>query len=167
GGAPLWRRQIETLRALGPCEIFISGPPREEWSGFAVIADETPDAGPLAGIVASLRRCAGSHLVVLAVDLPRMTPHFLRSLTDLCAEQTGVVAKSEKFHEPLAAIYPKACLSIAGRCLASGERSMQNFVARAIGVGLLRERKVVAAEQSLCLNVNTPGDVDALRGGTT
>src|SRR2546428_9892635 len=71
-GIPLWQRQFEILRELRPHEIFISGPPRKEWSGLEVVADETPDAGPLAGLVASLRRCRSPLLLVLAVDLPRM-----------------------------------------------------------------------------------------------
>lgn len=159
GGTPLWRRQIGILRALAPVEIFISGPPRPEWSGFPVVADATPDAGPLAGVVAGLRRCAGSHLVVLAVDLPRMTPEFLRSLAALCTERTGVVPRAEKFHEPLAAVYPKACLAIAEECLASGDHSLQNFVARSIAAGLLRERVLTQDDAPLFLNANTPADL--------
>ncbi len=162
-GVPLWRRQIETLRALSPAEVFISGPAREEWRGFAVVADEIPEAGPLAGIAASLRRCAASHLAVLAVDLPRMTPDFLRSLLALCAPMGGVVAMADSFYEPLAAVYPEAFLPLADAYLARGELSLQRVVASAVATGMLRERPLTPDEQSLFLNVNTPGDLPGPR----
>ena len=38
-GQMLWRRQIETLRALSPEQLMISGPPREAWGEFEIVAD--------------------------------------------------------------------------------------------------------------------------------
>jgi molybdenum cofactor guanylyltransferase len=155
-GEKLWQRQVRILRELSPDELFISGPPRVEWSGLAVVSDAQPGAGPLGGLVASLRHCAHPMLVVLAVDLPRMTSGFLRSLIESCGDSSGVVAKAGDFYEPLAAVYPKACLAIAEDCLASGELAMQRFVARALGAKLLRERVLRDDEKRLFSNVNTP-----------
>ncbi|HEX3817495.1 MAG TPA: molybdenum cofactor guanylyltransferase, partial [Chthoniobacterales bacterium] len=108
-GEALWRRQEATLRQLEPEEVLISGPPRD---GRLTIADEFGNTGPLSGIATALRRCSAPLLVVLAVDLPRMTSEFLRSLLALSDHGKGVVPRCEKFFEPLAAIYPKACFSL-------------------------------------------------------
>ncbi len=70
-GQPLWRRQIETLRAAVARQLMISGPPREEWRECEIVADEIAEAGPLAGVAAALRKCITPRLVVLAVDLPQ------------------------------------------------------------------------------------------------
>ena len=84
-GEPLWRRQIATLQQLEPAQIMISGSSRAEWNEYEIVTDEIVDAGPLAGVAAALQKCAAPLLVVLAVDLPRMTTDFLRSLLALCA----------------------------------------------------------------------------------
>ena len=31
-GVPLWRRQFDILRSLGPHELFIAGPAHDDWS---------------------------------------------------------------------------------------------------------------------------------------
>ncbi len=79
-GKPLWQRQLATLRRLSPEQLMISGPAREEWKDNEIVADEIANAGPLAGISAALRRCTTPRLVVLAVDLPKITATFYRDL---------------------------------------------------------------------------------------
>jgi molybdopterin-guanine dinucleotide biosynthesis protein A len=158
-GEPLWRRQIALLRELEPREIFISGPAREEWSGFRVVPDFLANAGPLAGLAASLRVCADTHLLALAVDLPRMTAGYLRSLIHHCTAERGVVPGDADFLEPLAAIYPTTCLPLAESCLASGELAMHDFVARCVEAGLMRVIPVAASERPLFFNANTPADL--------
>ncbi len=152
-GQPLWRRQLETLRQLSPEQLMISGPPHDEWSEYDVIADEIADAGPLAGVTAALQKCTAPWLVVLAVDLPRMTAHFLRTLGH------GTVPCGSAGFEPLAAIYPATCLPLALQALRNGDFSMQSFVRNAIDQGLLVERKISEAEYPLFSNLNTPADL--------
>src|SRR5438105_12123577 len=101
GSEKLWQRQVRILRELSPDELFISGHPRAEWSGLVAVPDAQPGVGPLGGLVASLRHCSHPMLVVLAVDLPRMTSTFLRSLIDSCGDSAGVVTKAGDFYEPL------------------------------------------------------------------
>src|SRR5207302_334798 len=87
GGVELWHRQLELLTALKPDELFISGPSRSEWNGVGaeVIEDAVENAGPLAGIAASLQRCASPLLLVLAVDLIAMSSVYLRQMLENCA----------------------------------------------------------------------------------
>ncbi len=154
-GQPLWRRQLETLRQLSPEQLMISGPSREEWSECEIVADEIAEAGPLAGVAAALQRCTAPLLVVLAVDLPRMTIDFLRSLLDF----GGAVARGEHGFEPLAAVYPTSCTPLAAEALSRGDFSMQNFVQEAIKQGLIVASETSAAERTLFTNLNTPADL--------
>ncbi len=150
---PLWRRQLATLQKLAPEQLMIAGPPNEYWREYEIVADEIAGAGPLAGVTAALRQCTAPRLVVLAVDLPRITADFLQSL------DPGGVPRGPEGFEPLAAVYPVTCLAAALRALREGDFSMQNFVQRAIDEGLLVERKISADEFSLFSNLNTPADL--------
>lgn len=164
-GEPLWKRQLHTLRSLRPEELFISGAPRKEWENFEVIADEVVNGGPLAGVAASLHRCTTSHLVVLAIDLPRMTAKYLSSLIELADDGVGVVPVSTRGLEPLAALYPQRCRQIAQDCLEDGDYSMQQFVRKVSARGWLREQPVLPNELELFINLNTLADYEeTLRG---
>jgi molybdopterin-guanine dinucleotide biosynthesis protein A len=154
-GAPLWQRQLATLQKLSPEQLMISGPARAEWGDCKVVADAVTNAGPLAGVAAALQKCTTPLLVVLAVDLPRMTTEFLRSLLDL----GGAVARGPRGFEPLAAVYPTSCTSLAVKALSNGDFSMQNFIHESIKKGLLVAREPSQAEINLFANLNTPSDL--------
>ncbi len=161
-GEPLWRQQIETLRALEPAELFIAGPPRHEWSEHEVIADAQPETGPLAGLVAGLRRARASLLVVLAVDLPMMPASYLRQLLEGSSAECGVVPLRGDFFEPLAAVYPSASLALAEANLRDGVYALQDFARACVAQGLVRPSPVAPEDEALFANLNRPADVRAL-----
>ena len=163
-GVALWQRQLQTLRDLAPSEIFLAGPTQPEWieTGLEIVADVGIDVGPLGGLVAVLRRCKNTRLLVLAVDLPNMTSEFLKQLLTTCPDNGGVIPKRSERFEPLAAVYPVRCLPLAESCLDSGEYSLQQLVRRATGAGLMTTRKIANAELSLFFNLNTLADLAAM-----
>ena len=158
---PLWRRQLQLLEDLRPHELFIAGPAHKEWQqiGCIIIPDAAANAGPLAGIVAALQRCSAPLLLVLAVDLPSMTSCYLRELVESCATDCGVVPSYGEQCEPLAAIYPTRSLSLADRCVASRDLSVQKFAARCLAEGLVVQKKITSDKRPLFLNMNTPDDL--------
>ena len=160
-GALLWKRQLQLLKELRPHELFIAGPAHEEWqeTGCIVIPDAALNAGPLAGIVAALHRCSAPLLLVLAVDLPKMTTRYLRELVDSCEADRGIVPSYGERSEPLVAIYPKRSLELAKRCLASRELSVQRFAARCVAEGFAVQKEIATNERPLFLNMNTPDDL--------
>jgi molybdopterin-guanine dinucleotide biosynthesis protein A len=160
---PLWLRQIQTLRELSPEQLLIAGPQRESGSEFEFVTDEMPEAGPLGGVAAALQRCSTLHLVVLAVDLPQMRAEFLRSLFASCQLGQGVVPRTERGSEPLAAIYPVSCCALALDRLGRGDFSMQNFVRCALAARFLIERLVSPDEEAFFANLNTPADYERAR----
>jgi molybdopterin-guanine dinucleotide biosynthesis protein A len=163
-GLPLWRRQLQLLCELGPHELFLSGPAHEEWreNDCIIVPDAQADAGPLAGLVATLRRCSAPLLVALAVDLPHMTAQHLSGLVALCSDDVGIIPRTGEDFEPVAAVYPRRSLRIAESCLATRSYSMQHFAERCVSEDLVTVRKVEPENESLFLNMNTPADLRAL-----
>src|ERR1043165_8061611 len=92
-GKPLWQHQITLLESLNPVEILISARTDHDWRpGTAIfVVDQPPSVGPLSGIAATLHTCRGSHLLVLAIDLPWMTSSYLHSLLDQLRPGCGIV----------------------------------------------------------------------------
>jgi molybdopterin-guanine dinucleotide biosynthesis protein A len=167
GNQPLWQHQLATLRDAGADEFLISGRSDGPYAtaGVPVIADEQPELGPLGGLVSSLRRAQHEWVLVLAIDLPLMTPAFLRQLVeDAAATKRGVLPQSPSGWEPLAAVYPRACLQPAEACLERRELSLQNFASRAEAEGLLIAHPITGAESQLFLNLNTEDDLRRLPG---
>jgi molybdopterin-guanine dinucleotide biosynthesis protein A len=157
-GQPLWRRQLAILRALDPRELFISGPSDGPYAeaGVAIVEDTIPGLGPLGGIAAVLERIASPRVVVLAIDLPAMTPDYLAGLL---REETPLVPERSGFFEPLAAAYPKTAQPVAAKFLGETDRSLQRFVRELIARGLVTTRLVTSAEDFLFRNINAPGDL--------
>ena len=166
-GVPLWLHQIATLRAVRPTELFISGREQGPYSqnylgvgepGIRVVMDPAPGLGPLAGIATALRSAHCHSVLILAVDLPAMSPHFLSALV-LNSQGDGLVPQDPDGFEPLAAVYTKKCLPLAESLLISGSLSLQFFVRRAVALGLIRVQKLQPSERGLFLNLNRPADL--------
>jgi molybdopterin-guanine dinucleotide biosynthesis protein A len=157
GGQPLWRRQWAVLAEAGATERFISARPEQGWvpDGVPVVRDAVAEAGPLAGIAAALEQMRGTHLLVLAVDLPRMEAAWFGRLRALCAPGVGAVGRREGFYEPLAAIYPRGLARDAAARLMRGEYAMQRFIAAAGAA--LRSVGIGADEAAWFANWNEPG----------
>ncbi len=167
-GELLWERQLRILRELEPDEVFIAGPPHDVWraSGAEIVADARGNAGPLAGLVAGLRRCDAPLLLALAVDLPNITGEYLTGLLHSCDDRAGVVPVNAGKFEPLVAIYPRVSLDLAENCLRDGQLSLQNFADRAVSSGLVKTQAVNAGDLRLFLNMNTPADLAAVAPGS-
>ena len=156
-GRLLWQRQLDVLRRLEPAELFVSGPRREGFPPeLTCLPDEQPGCGPLGGIVSALGAMSVTRLVVLAVDLPLMTPEFLRGLLERAADRRGVVPRHREsgLYEPLAAVYPSACLALAQARLDGDDWSLQRFVRTADES--LRAYEVATGEEALFANWNEP-----------
>ena len=160
-GQPLISRALSAVRSSGITEVFISGRDGSDYSllGCPVLLDRETGLGPLAGIERALEATRASLMLVLAVDLPRMTGGFLRKLADSCEPLIGAIPKLGGQLEPLAAIYPRRCRDIARDCLLKGQRAARDFAEVC-----LRERAAkifeVLPEDVQCFdNWNSPSDV--------
>lgn len=158
GGRSLLARQIETARAAGAEEVFISGRSDADYGAFGlpVLHDERAGCGPISGVIAALRRATHPHLLVLAVDLPLMRAGFLKGLLQDCAPGRGAVPCLGGHYEPLAAIYPQAFRPPAEAAYRIGECSLQGLISKAIQRSLLVAREVAPGDEGCFLNLNSP-----------
>ncbi|MGC4074017.1 MAG: molybdenum cofactor guanylyltransferase [Nibricoccus sp.] len=163
-GTPLWRRQYNLLAQAGASsDRMLSVRSEQKWPPLDVtrVVDAAPESlGPIAGIAAALAKTRGSHLLVLAVDMPRVPLAWFARLRERCAERIGVVGvRADGNFEPLAAIYPQAMLPMVRAAVSDRELSLQKLIARAVDEGFLRTQEIPAAEAAWFENWNDPADV--------
>jgi molybdopterin-guanine dinucleotide biosynthesis protein A len=161
-GEPLWARQLSLLRDLKPAALWVSARTPPGWlpPDAELILDAPPSRGPLSGIAAALDRMHSSHLLALAVDLPRMTTAHLRKIAGMANPACGVIPRNQDCLEPLAAIYPKQALSPAQSALTSQDFSMRSFAGELLRLELLRDYVLSCEEQGLYQNLNTTQDLE-------
>jgi molybdopterin-guanine dinucleotide biosynthesis protein A len=163
-GEALWARQLQLLRELNADVVSVSARLRPEWcpNEIEVIADEPPSRGPLSGLSAALRKAQTTHLLALAIDLPRMNPATLRRLWSQAAPGCGVIPSRGNMLEPLCAIYPAQVAADAADTIAHREDvSMQSFVRSLCRRNRMRVHAVNESDRQFFQNVNTPLDFEA------
>jgi molybdenum cofactor guanylyltransferase len=156
-GTPLWRRQLATLESTGANEILISGRldgPYSE-SGFPIMEDMESDLGPLGGIATTIAMARHPLVLVLAIDLPRMTGAYLQSLLP----NAPVIPRRGSRFEPLAAVYSRNCMEVFERRLVQRHLSLQSAIHELVERGDVSVCDVSAAEAPLFDNLNTPEDL--------
>lgn len=160
GGEPLWQRQLRILRELQPAVLQVSARTRPAWcpAEIEVIPDEPPSRGPLSGLAAGLARRQTSHLLALAIDLPRMTAEHLRRLWNRARPGNGIIPLHDDYFEPLCAVYPVEAAAIAQETLQDDDVSLQHFVQRLVNQSRVQAYSLTTEERSLYLNLNRPSD---------
>jgi molybdopterin-guanine dinucleotide biosynthesis protein A len=164
-GEPLIARALKTVRDLGVLEIFISGRAGTDYSALrcSVLLDREIGLGPLGGIERALDFTQAPLMLVLAVDLPRMTAKFLQTLAQRCDPVTGVIPKLKGQLEPLAAIYPKRCGFIARDCLWKRRLAARDFAEACSRERAVKIYPVPHSDERFFENWNTPSDAGSLQ----
>ena len=159
---PLWQHQLDILRKLEPEMLLVSAQIDPPWrpAGVEFVADAYPSRGPLSGIGAALARAKSDYLVVLAIDMPFVTPVYLRGFFQHAGAGCGVVPMIENRAEPLAAIYPRETLIDFAQALSGNDFSLQPLVAKLTAIGKLQALRVSDEEKALFRNLNQPADLD-------
>ena len=160
-GQTLLERQIETVRAIGAAEIFISGRSGMDYSAFGlrVVHDEFPDAGPLGGIHAAFLAANHPLLLVLAVDLPVMDANWIKQLVSPANAGMGLIPCVSGLIEPLAAIYPRAAQKFAETLLREQKFAVRDFAVACVQAGLAGFEDFPDDFAHLFQNLNSPADL--------
>jgi molybdopterin-guanine dinucleotide biosynthesis protein A len=159
-GEPLWKRQLELLRALSPEKIFVSARTAPSWlpRDADVLLDDPPSRGPLSGLTKALVSMQTSHLVALAVDMPFMTSQQMRILWRLATIGCGVLPIIGDRAEPLAAIYPREAAPHFAAGLAGHDFSLQGLARNLAAANQVQMFSVPEKDEYLYRSVNAPRD---------
>ncbi|MSR82043.1 MAG: molybdenum cofactor guanylyltransferase [Candidatus Latescibacteria bacterium] len=160
GGRSLIEHVLAAVRPLD-CPTFIVARQAIDHThlGLPVCPDLFPGAGPLGGLCTALHHTSTPVLLLLACDLPFLTPEFLRFLAESLGERQAAVPQSpeaEGLH-PLCAAYATSCLPAVERLLDQGEGRMYTLC-RQLDLRVLtpEEWQPFDPHGLLLSNLNTP-----------
>ncbi len=167
---PLVLHQFDTLRAAGCQNVFLSVRHDQD---YALIPPSVPrlrdlgEAGPFSALEAALVRATAPLILLLAVDLPFVTPAILRALVAGCSSDRGMAPRHPSPEEragdfePLCAVYPNGddLKDAAFAARRAGRFSLQELLAGAVAAGWMRPWSLGPADLPAFANWNTPADL--------
>jgi molybdopterin-guanine dinucleotide biosynthesis protein A len=160
GDETLLERQLRLLDQIGVSQKLVLGrrehPHRAPDSVF--VADAAGFAGPIAGLLAAIDKMDTSHLLVLAVDLPRLTARAPQALRELCTESAGSVPCRDHAFEPLVAIYHRSAACTLRAQATAGRFGIQEWMCGAVARGEMRIWDIPEVLAPEFLNCNSPAD---------
>lgn len=120
-GRTLLARALNVARSV-TSDVRIVGDP-VKFSPFApIVEDIVPGCGPLAGIHAALRASTAEFNLILAVDMPFVSPALLHFLISRAQQSTAIVTvpRSAQGWQPLCAVYRRQFAASAEKALRAG-----------------------------------------------
>ncbi len=106
---------------------------------------------------------AARPLLVLAVDMPDMTPAFLAEALAQPLAGTALFFRTAHGIEPLAGLYTPALLPLLEAAAAASRFSLRRLIEDAVDQGLAIVLLLSPADESLFHNANTPGEWRGLK----
>ena len=158
-GAPLAVQMLRRLKGLFEDVALSTNHPAylRHLVDVPVLADEQPDAGPMAGIVAGLKASGGERVFFLACDMPTVQNDLVAALVHkaLHSSAQAVCARASGVIQPLCAVYSTSLLPLLERTLSSqGSRSVTAF---------LQGVETDCVEAPPLPDVDTPPDLHVLK----
>jgi molybdenum cofactor guanylyltransferase len=143
GTGSIVARTAALLRAEGVTPVLVGVHPEYAALALEVVADDPRARGPLAGLLALLRRAGAGHALAIACDMPFVTPELVRRLratepdAAIVAPRSWDELRAAALWEPLFARYDAArVLPHAERLATAGIGKLQVLLAEAGAVPL-------------------------------
>jgi molybdopterin-guanine dinucleotide biosynthesis protein A len=151
------RQWIDEIVILGQCADLPAS-----LGHLRVLPDAEPSAGPLMGLRSLLEYARQRWCLLLACDMPLLTPHLLERLHSAVHSECDAVAfrdtcEAATWHACCALYHPRL-LPLANAELNNGRRSLRNLLGTARVVAI----DPTPVEERSLLNLNTPPDYDCL-----
>lgn len=165
-GRPLVALVAERLASVADPVLLASGDTgRYPHLGYPEVTDSHPDAGPLGGLIATLRESPHDLVAAAAVDMPFISPSVLLKLQRLHLGEDAVVPVTAEGIQPLHALYSKSALPKLEAALAEGKLSLKRLIAD-LSVREVHEHEWRSADSTgrFAVNLNEAGDLRLLEG---
>lgn len=128
-----------------------------------VFRDVLPQGGSLVGIISALLHSRGSHVFVVACDMPFLDSDFILNLIQGVDNEDIIVPKTEAGYEPLHAVYNRTCLSYMLKLVDANrfkiDRIFPFLNVRAVPVEIRNSSQGI----SVFTNINTEKDLEHVR----
>src|SRR5215208_992313 len=167
GGPPMLGLVLERLSAVADDTIIVADDqPRYAAFGTRVVPDLNRHVGALGGIQAAITWSAHEHILVVACDMPFLSPALLQRMADEPRDYDVLVplipGESRQrgdslVYQTLHAIYSKRCLPFIEQQIAEGNRQVIGFF-EGVRVRTLDVREIARWDPGLqsFFNANTP-----------
>ncbi len=161
GGQRIVDRQLAALQAVTRT-IFIVAPDPSAYAGLGlrVVPDAVEGAGALGGIYTAIVESPAPRTLVLACDMPFVTPALFRALAaPERADADVVIPRTARGLEPLCAVYAKACAAPILERIRRGALQASELPGD-VHVSEIGPEMIAAIDEDglLFANVNTPHD---------
>src|SRR5579862_1441785 len=173
GGVPLILHTARLLDPLVARVTVVGSPGRYVALGLRAIPDEDDSyaqvepgktgRGPLAGIAAALAATNSRWNLIVACDLPYLSPEWLDWLLSraLHSRADAVVPRTRHGIEPLAAMYRRECREPIAAALARGVRKVSDSIEELrLDFVYSREWRRIDPNELVLRNMNAPGDYE-------
>ena len=163
-GEPLLIRVVRLLQQVTASVIVVAAPGQAvELPGreaIQILHDDAPYQGPLAALHAALGSIAANIAVVVACDMPFLSPQILRLQIDLLGSHDAVVPRVDGRAQTLHGVYRSSIAGLAGELVAKGERRLGALL-EVLDVRYLREAEwsALCPDGSTFFNINSPHDL--------
>ena len=160
GDQTLIERVIAAARPLAyPC-LIVGDPAAYAHLGLPVLPDRHPGLGPLGGLHTALGQTAAP-VLLLACDLPFLTPDFLRHLASRRGPHQAVVPYTAAGLQPLCALYEPSCLATVETAIQADQLGMRSLLHN-LSLDLVREKDWRPHDERglLFANLNAPEEYE-------
>ena len=158
GDQTLIERVLAAARPLAYPGLIVGDPVAYGHLGWPVHADCCPGRGPLGGLYTALSTTAAP-VLLLACDLPFLTPAFLRYLVSRRGPQQAVVPHTAAGLQPLCALYELSCMAAVEAAMQADQLGMRHLLGN-LSLDLVRERDWRPYDERglLFANLNAPAE---------
>ncbi len=156
-GTPLLQSVIAVVQPLFEQTLVSVKVPRTEIA-LPQICDRQTDCGPLAGLVSALEQVSTPWALVVACDMPFLSPDLIVQLAALRGDYQAVVPRISGYPQPLLAFYASSCLPLLRQRLAGGDKSLMGAL-KLLNLRYVEEGDLSASLLRSFIDLDTPQDV--------
>jgi molybdopterin-guanine dinucleotide biosynthesis protein A len=159
-GTTVLARELAALAGVAAHVVLVGDRPgATPPAGVRVVADAAPEVGPLGGIHTALAHATTDRTLILACDMPFLSPAFLAWLAGQGRETDVTVPRNTRGLHPLCAVWSVTAAPVVKRLLDQGVRKV-GAALDALHVTIVEGAALAAFDPDgwLLHNINTPDD---------